>query len=261
MIKYYVGYCQNKMDKLHKMERPRKKIDPNIQKTTFDRDAKLFKEKSQQLSTWIYIGGPEIDKFAKSLPKGETVVWDQGSASGRVVKRLIENGVKPENIIGVEISPDQVAIARKEIPQATFIVGDLATKHLKDNSIDAATQHMVCEHLDDATLNKVNKFTFDALKPGGRYIVVLTHPSKTAISSGLSGSGSFTTTFPWGGEGLNYHRTREDLIKAYKDAGFEMDGVKDLKMPVEAKKTHPDDYQKYQNYPYIRISLDMHKPE
>ena len=243
-------------------ENPLKTINPKIQQTTYDRDADAFKEKSQQLSTWVYIGGPEIDTFAQSLSdKDNAKVWDQGSASGRIVKRLISNGIKPENIIGVEISPDQVAIAREEIPQATFIVGDLATVDLEKNSIDAATQHMVGEHLDDATLAAVNKNTYGVLKSGGRYKVVLTHPSKTAISSGLKESGSFMTTFPWGGEGLNYHRTKEDLIKAYEDAGFVIDEVKDLKMPEEAKETHPKDYQNYQKYPHIRISLDMHKPE
>lgn len=241
-------------------ENPLKRIDPKIQETTYDRDAKAFKEKSQQLSTWVYLGGPEIDSFAQTLSK-DAKVWDQGSASGRIVRRLMDNGLKPQNIIGVEISPDQVAIARKEIPEATFIVGDLTTVDFEKNSIDAATQHMVGEHLDDATLEAVNKTTYDALKPGGRYKVILTHPSKTAISSGLPGSGSFLTTFPWGGEGLNYHRTEEDLLNAYKDAGFVIDEVKDLKMPQVAGETHPEDYKKYKKYPYVRISLDMHKPE
>jgi len=239
-----------------------KRIDPKVQETTYDRDAQAFKEASQQLSTWVYIGGPEIDKFTQSLKnKGGAKVWDQGSASGRIVKRLIKNGIKPENITGVEISPDQVEIARKEIPQANFIVGDLATVDLEPNSMDAATQHMVGEHLDDETLKAVNKHTYTTLKPKGRYKVILTHPSKTAISSGLTESGSFMTTFPWGGEGLNYHRTREDLIKTYEDAGFVIDSVRDLKMPEKAKETHPEDYQKYQKYPYVRISIDMHKSQ
>jgi SAM-dependent methyltransferase len=242
-------------------EKPDKTIDPGVQEATYDRDAMAFKEKSQQLSTWVYIGGPEIDRFAQGIPdKKRAKVLDQGSASGRVVKRLIENGIKPENIIGVEISPDQVQIARKEIPQTKFVVGNLATVELEANSMDAATQHMVGEHLDDETLAAVNKHTFEILKPGGKYLVVLTHPSKTAITSGLTESGSFMTTFPWGGEGLNYHRTREDLIESYKRAGFVIDSVKDLKMPEEAEETHPEDYQKYQKYPYIRISLEMHKP-
>lgn len=249
------------MDKT-KMKTDRKTVDPKIQQETYDRDAQAFKEKSQQLSTWVYIGGPEIDKFAQSLENKENAkVWDQGSASGRIVKRLIENGIKPQNIIGVEISPDQVEIAKKEIPEATFIVGDLATVDLEPNSIDAATQHMVGEHLDDKTLAAVNKHTFDTLKAGGRYKVISTHPSKTAISSGLKKSGSFMTTFPWGGEGLNYHRTKEDFIKAYEEAGFIIDSVEDLKMPEEAKKTHPEDYEKYKKYPFLRISVDMHKPE
>ncbi len=237
-----------------------KTINPQTHVEEYNRDAKKFREQASQLSTWVYMGGPEIDKFAQGLDK-DAKVWDQGSASGRIVQRLIDNGVKPENITGVEISPDQVDIAKREIKGPTFIVGDLTTVELAPNSFDAATQHMVLEHLDDETLAAVNKHTFDTLKPGGRYLVVGTHPSKTAISSGLKESGSFMTTFPWGGEGLNYHRTQEDLVKSYEDAGFVVDSVKDIKMPVEAKETHPEDYEKYLKYPYIRISIEMHKPE
>ena len=247
-------------DKLNMTADNKHKVDPNIQAATYDRDAKAFKEKSEQLSTWVYIGGPEIDIFAQSLPK-DARFWDQGSSSGRIVQRLIDNGIKASNIVGVEISPEQVEIARREIPEATFIVVDLTNVALEPNSMDAGTQHMVGEHLDDETLAAVNKHTYETLKAGGRYKVISTHPSKTAISSGLKGSGSFMTTFPWGGEGLNYHRTRKDFIKSYEDAGFVIDEVKDLKMPDEAKETHPDDYEKYQKYPYLRISVTMHKPE
>jgi len=62
----------------------RHRIDPKDQEATYDRDAQAFKEKSSQLSTWVYIGGPEIDAFAHSLEnKDGAKVWDQGSASGR----------------------------------------------------------------------------------------------------------------------------------------------------------------------------------
>lgn len=236
-------------------------IDPATQQQTYDRDARSFRDSSELLSTWIYIGGPEIDAFVKGLPgRGGAKVWDQGSASGRVVRRLIVNGIGPKNIVGVEISPDQVAIARKEIPEAEFIVGDLATVRLGANSFDAATQHMVAEHLDDATLDAVNANTFKALKPGGRYLVILTHPSKTAVSKGSDESGPFMTTFPWGGKGLNYHRTRKELMEAYQRAGFIIDEVTDISMPDKARLTHPDDYKKYLKYPHVRLSLVMHKP-
>ena len=69
------------------------------------------------------------------------------------------------------------------------------------------------------------------------------------------------TTFPWGGKGLNYHRTKMDLIKAYEKAGFVIDSVQDLKLPDQARETHPEDWANYQKYPYLRIALFMHKPE
>ena len=244
------------------MTADRRTLDASRQEETYNRDAGAFRDQSEQLPTWIYIGGPQIDKFAKTLKKGARV-WDQGSASGRVVRRLIANGIEPQNITGVEISPDQVEIAKADIPEATFIVGNLATVKLEPNSMDGATQHMVGEHLDKDTLDAVNRNTFETLKPGGQYFVVLTHPSKTAISSGLSESesGTFTTTFPWGGEGLNFHRGKAEILKAYEDAGFVVDLVEDVSMPEESKTTQPEDYEKYKRYPSVRLVVSMHKPE
>jgi len=50
---------------------------------------------------------------------------DEGSASGRVVEHLIENGIPAENIDGIEISPKQVEIAIAKNLGANFKVGDL----------------------------------------------------------------------------------------------------------------------------------------
>ncbi len=249
------------MPKKKDMTADNKRLDAQAHVQEYNQGAQDFKEKGKNLSTWVYIGGPAIDKFANSIPnKEQATILVQGSGNGRDAERLIENGFSPKNITGIEISPVEAENARQDIPEATFIVGSLTEVEYPKN-LDAAQQHMVCEHLDDETLAEVNHRTFEALKPGGKYLVIGTHPEKTAISSGLKESGSFMTTFPWGGEGLNYHRTKEDLIKAYEDAGFIIDEVKDIQIPKEAEETHPEDYEKYQKYPYLRISITMHKPE
>lgn len=244
------------------MTADRRHIDEATMAQTYNRDAHAFHDQAKQLVTWTDIGGPAIDRFVGNISNlTEAKIWDQGSASGRVVERIIEGGAKPQNIVGVELSPDQVAIARKAFPLVDFRVGNLATTQMEEACFDAATQHMVGEHLDDETLAAVNKNTFKALKPGGKYMVILTHPEKTAVSSGLTESGSFMTTFPWGGEGLNYHRTKEDLLKAYKDAGFVIDNVEDLHLPDSARESHPEEFAKYQKYPHLRIAIEMHKPQ
>ncbi len=240
----------------------KKKLDPNAHVGEYNEGAQAFLDEGEKLSTWIYLGGPVIDRFATALPNKENAkVWVQGSGNGRDAKRLVANGINPANITGVEISPVEIENAKRALPEATFIEGNIATAELPDSSMDAATQHMVSEHLDDETLAAVNQKTFQVLKPGGRYLVIGTHPGKTAISSGLSESGSFMTTFPWGGEGLNYHRTQEDFIKAYEDAGFIIDSVEELNLPEEAMETHPEDFEHYKKYPYLRLALTMHKPE
>lgn len=48
-----------------------KKLDAQAHIAEYNQGAKDFKEKGKDLSTWIYIGGPTIDEFAKSIPNRE----------------------------------------------------------------------------------------------------------------------------------------------------------------------------------------------
>ena len=93
---------------------------------TYNRDAKAFAEQSSQLMTWRFIGSKALDKnMAEFYGKKDIQVLDEGSASGRVVEHLIQNGIPAENISGVEISPEQVKMAEAKNLGAHFKVGDL----------------------------------------------------------------------------------------------------------------------------------------
>ncbi len=79
---------------------------------TYDRDAQAFAEQSSQLITWRFIGSKALDKnLAEFYGRKNIKVLDEGSASGRIVEHLIQNGISAENIEGIEISPEQVKIA------------------------------------------------------------------------------------------------------------------------------------------------------
>ena len=234
---------------------------------TYNRDAKAFAEQSSQLMTWRFIGSKALDKnMAEFYGKKDIQVLDEGSASGRVVEHLIQNGIPAENISGVEISPEQVKMAEAKNLGAHFKVGDLRKDILPANAYDVVTRHMVDEHLDNQGLLEVSKNTFNALRPGGALIVVFTHPEKVTASSGINKEGWFETTFPWkdpNGEfkkGLNYFRPVESYIKILKEAGFLIDSVEDWKISPEAEAVNKEEYEKYKNYGNIRLAVKAHKP-
>lgn len=233
----------------------------------YNRDAQAFAEQSSQLMTWKFIGSKALDKnLVEFYRRKDVKVLDEGSASGRIVEHLIQNGIPAENIDGIEISPEQVKIAITKNLGAHFKVGDLRKDALPKNTYDVITRHMVDEHLDNKDLIEVSKNTFSALKVGGTLVVVFTHPDKIIASSGINKEGWFETTFPWKGsdgefeKGQNYFRPAEVYIKILEEAGFVIDSVEDWKIPPEAEAVNKEEYEKYKKYGNIRLAIKAHKP-
>jgi SAM-dependent methyltransferase len=217
--------------------------------------------------TWRFIGSRALDKNLEEFyGKKDIRVLDEGSASGRVVEHLIQNGIPAQNIDGIEISPEQVKIAIAKNLGAHFKVGDLRKDALPKNTYNVITRHMVDEHLDNQGLLEVSKNTLNALKPGGILVVVFTHPDKITASSGITEEGWFETTFPWKGpngefeKGQNYFRSKEVYVKVLEEAGFIVDSVEDWEIAPEAERVNKAEYEKYKKYGNIRLAVKAHRP-
>jgi SAM-dependent methyltransferase len=224
--------------------------------------------KSDALPTWRYVGKPAMESIFKPFfGNGDATFLDMGSASARVERGLlIPNGVKPENITGVEISPDQVKIAQQVVPGANFLVGDITRVELPENAFNVAFSHMVFEHLDDAQLAAASAIAFKALKPGGTFGFVVTHPDKMTDVDGnlITTYGHFQTSAPWGGVLDNWRRSVDDTLKIVREAGFEIERSEEIKFPEVPEGSSEDDrnaYEKYSKYPFIRLLVVGKKPE
>lgn len=231
----------------------------------YDSFAEQF-AKSDALPTWRYVGMPAMERLlAPHFAKPGAQFLDLGSASGRVEKGLLlPHGVAPEQITGIEISPDQVAIAQKAIPGAHFEVGDITNVTLPAEKFDVVFSHMVFEHLDDAQLLRTCKSAFDALKPGGEFVFVVTHPDKMTDLDGnlVTSYGEFTTSAPWGGVLHNWRRSVEQTKEILSAAGFTVDTAEDLKFPEVGTDPSAEDkaaYEKYSKYPAIRLAVAARK--
>ena len=109
-----------------------------------------------------------LEELAGRLDDGARVL-DLGCGGGTKTKRLAERF----DVAGVDISEEQLRLARAEVPQATFIQLDLAELDLADESLDAVTAFYSLTHVPreehEALFARIKSW----LKPGGFFLASL----------------------------------------------------------------------------------------
>ncbi len=60
----------------------------------------------------------------------QSTVLDVATGAGALVGHFLESGVKPENIVGVDLSNEMLTIARSRFPNVCFYQGDIASLSL-----------------------------------------------------------------------------------------------------------------------------------
>jgi SAM-dependent methyltransferase len=127
-------------------------------------DVDLSRYQNPPADTWypleyaFYLLGDVRDK----------VVLDFGCGSGEEVIPLRQRGA---HVIGIDISPDLIAVARKRLQKygldADLRVGSAYETQLADGSVDVVFCMSLLHHLE---LDRVKKEILRVLKPGGLFI-------------------------------------------------------------------------------------------
>jgi cyclopropane fatty-acyl-phospholipid synthase-like methyltransferase len=104
------------------------------------------------------------------LPKGATIL-DLGCGAGKPVDSfLIANSIK---VIGVDISEEQIKLARKLVQKATYFVKDMSKIESNHYKVDAVVSFYAIFHTPREKhfelLKKINTF----IKPGGFLLVTM----------------------------------------------------------------------------------------
>lgn len=107
-------------------------------------------------------------QFAHRDTNGLTVL-DVGCGSGGGLLQLLELGLNPDNLFGVELMENRAAEARRRLPPtATILAGDATGATLPIPQFDIIQQSTVFTSiLDDGTQQALAERMWALLKPGG----------------------------------------------------------------------------------------------
>ncbi|MGA4844483.1 class I SAM-dependent methyltransferase [Streptomyces sp. G45] len=125
-------------------------------------------------SSYIEVEEPVVDTILDGLAPG--VALDAACGTGRQTRRLARRG---HRVIGVDQSPEMLAKARANTPEATFHVGRLERLPLDDDSVDLAVCALAMTHLPDLTTGAAELAR--VVRPGGRIVVTDLHPFVIAL--------------------------------------------------------------------------------
>ncbi len=96
---------------------------------------------------------------------------DAACGTGRHTRRLVELG---HDVTAVDISPEMLARARENVPQATFVEADVRAMPLEGEQFDLVACALALAHLRD--LGAATGELARVLAPGGRLVISVLHP-------------------------------------------------------------------------------------
>lgn len=149
-----------------------------------------------------------LEDLAKNLSEGASIL-DIGCGSGIPIdKYLLKKGF---NVTGIDISDEQIKLARNNLPQGNFLVKDMTDANFSENSFDAVVSFYAIFHIPKEEhlllFKKLNSF----IKSGGFLLITMGAGEWEGTEDDFHGTKMF-----WS------HFGREKNIELVKEAGFEI---------------------------------------
>ncbi len=214
---------------------------------------KLYKDQVLEYSnfainsfSWRYLEMPLIDKVLSLVSTKNPKVIDAGCGTGRTLEYLLEKRISKENLIGVDISDEMLAITNKNVPQVKTIKADLTSFKI-EGKFDIVICTHVFHYLDEKDLRKTLKIFYNLLKKNGILFLVITHPVRTTrhnLAEYFKRDWIIDHT-PWGTASPLFLRPVADFVNETIKAGFAILSLEEPSVPLKAKKADLVNYLKY----------------
>jgi len=147
------------------------KVDDSHVKNTaavYDRIALSYAKKNE-----AYALIPEQNKWLKLLPQ-RSLILDVACASGRDSEFFLKHGLE---VIGIDLSPKLLAIAKKRLPRVKFLLQDIRKLKFPNQYFDGIWANAILHHLKRSEIPKVIKQFYRLLKPQG-WLFVAVHEGR-----------------------------------------------------------------------------------
>jgi SAM-dependent methyltransferase len=125
---------------------------------------------------------PVVAEYLSGREPG--VALDAACGTGRFAEFLARRG---HQVIGVDISPDMLAHARRRVPGGEFHVAELDRLPLTDNSVDVIVCALALVHVPD--LQPVLAEFARVLRPGGDLVISDVHHERVTLGSVIKARG------------------------------------------------------------------------
>jgi len=173
-----------------------------------------------------------IPKYRHGFPLDYSAL-DLGTGTGRVIQMLIEQGVNPQSVLGVDSNNE--LLNDKHFPDgANKLSGDIAnikkvidsefpdTKHV----FNLITSNMVFNQLNYGDYVKCLKQTSELMLSQGYLIVVVPHPLVTMFDSidKYHNPGVLEIMTPWGMLQTHQIKNIQDYLRGLMEAEFDVTG-------------------------------------
>ena len=148
----------------------------------------------------------------ESLPPGRAL--DAACGTGRVSARLASAG---HDVLGVDATPEMLALAREKVPGAEFVQGRLEELPVQDAAFDLVVCCLALDHCADVApaIAELGR----AARPGGRVVISDIHP--TMIH--LGGQAAYVDEHREWAFVRGHAHLHSEYLRALSAAGLEVD--------------------------------------
>jgi ubiquinone/menaquinone biosynthesis C-methylase UbiE len=150
-----------------------------------------------------------LDDFRERVPEGGRIL-DAGCGAGRPVAETL---AEDYDLVGLDISREQVRLASERVPDESFVQGDMAALPLADESVDAVAAYHSVIHVPSTEHPAVAREFARVLQPNGVLLMTV-------------GAGEWVgTNDDWLDTGVEMRWSvpgPEDGASMLADAGFEV---------------------------------------
>ena len=155
----------------------------------YDRVAQEYARLESTTAEWPR--SQRLRELLDQLPENSKIL-DVGCGNGIPAMRLIQ---KRHIGVGVDISGTQVSLARKNVPEATFIRGNIMQLQFPTSSFSAIVSFYAIDHLPREQHLQLFRRFYSWLRPGGRLLFTTEPHDQPGVTADWLGVSMFFSQF------------------------------------------------------------------